>query len=356
MEMISIPEDVVTVMFNPGVGVERAMLELLEDGGGTPLEVVMLDPVVIAGGAVDELVSGNGLLGESEFVPVEPVDDGGGGMIPLPPVELAVKVLLATVRFALPKETVSTTVTTGTLRVGGISPLLPPLIVVAVEPAMTITVDPSETVSVVVGTGGMTPDKLVEFTVNVVPELVTTISVTYMLVKFAGEMRPLPPVEVKANVEPDVVVLRPRVVVLTSGHSGPGALGEGGMSPSVPVEMIVAVDPETTTTVEPTIVVAFPLGAGRLDEATAPVVGGIIPAPPVEVAVAVEKMVVISLLPEVVVAGTKLGPNSPPLPPFTMTLVEEPEIIVVVAPLMMVVISSEMMVLGNSVAGCCTTV
>jgi hypothetical protein len=127
MEMISMPEDVITVIFTTGVGVGRAVLELFDDGEGTPVE--------IAGGAV-ELVRGNGLRGESEFVPVEPTDDGEGGMIPLPPVEFAVKVLLAVVRLVFPNETVSTIVTIETLgvEVGGISPLPPPLIVVAVEP------------------------------------------------------------------------------------------------------------------------------------------------------------------------------------------------------------------------------
>jgi hypothetical protein len=224
---------------------------------------------------------------------------------------------------------------------------------------MTITVEPSETISVV-ATGGTTPDRLVEVTVKVVPELVTTTSVTNVLVKFAGGTRPLPPVELKAKSDPDVVVLRPSVVVvvvvLTRGPSGTGALGEGGMSPSVPVEMIVAVDPETVTTVELTKVEreTFPLGAGKLAEGTAPVVGGMTPESPVEVAVAVEKIVVISPLPVVVEAGTKLGPNSPP--PFTITLVEEPEMIVVVAPLMIVVTSSVMTVLGRLVSGCCTIV
>jgi hypothetical protein len=126
-ETISIPEDVVTVMFTTVVGVGRAMLELFDDGEGTPVE--------IAGGVV-ELVRGNGLRGASELVPVEPIDEGEGGMIPLPPVEFAVKVLLAVVRVVLPKETVSTIVTIETFGVelGGISPLPPPLIVVAVEP------------------------------------------------------------------------------------------------------------------------------------------------------------------------------------------------------------------------------
>jgi hypothetical protein len=226
---------------------------------------------------------------------------------------------------------------------------------------MTIKVEPSETISVVTG-GGTTPDKLVEVTVKVVPELVTTTSVTNVLVKFAGGIRPLPFVELKANSDPDVVVFRPSVVVvvvvLTRGPSGTGELGEGGISPSVPVEMIVAVDPETVTTVELTKVDTptdtFPLGTGRLAEGTAPVVGGMIPESPVEVAVAVEKIVVISPLPDVVEAGTKLGPNSPP--PFTMTLVEEPEMIVVVAPLMIVVTRLVMTVLGSSVAGCWTMV
>jgi hypothetical protein len=81
-----------------------------------------------------------------------------------------------------------------------------------------------------------------------------------------------------------------------------------------------------------------------------------IPAPPVEVAVAVEKNVVISPLPEVVVAGTKLVPGPSKPPPFTMILVELPEMIVVVAPLTIVVVASVAIVTGRAVGGCCTMV
>lgn len=200
-EIISTPEETVTVIFRPGVGVGRALLEIFEAGGGTtPDNVVVVVVVEASGGAVDELVSGNGLRGLSEFVPVEPVDDGGmipcppvefavklllptvkftlpsetvstrvtgalglgvgGGMMPSPPVEFAVMVLLATVKLTLPNETVSTIVTTDRLGVGGSSPLPPPLTVVAVDPETTIIVEPTDTISVLFNAteaGGTTP-------------------------------------------------------------------------------------------------------------------------------------------------------------------------------------------------------
>lgn len=83
MEMISIPEEVVTVMFNTGVSTGMALLEILTIGGG-----IMVDELVLK------------------------TADEEGGMTPSEPVEVAVAVLLATVRFTLPSETVSTTVTT----------------------------------------------------------------------------------------------------------------------------------------------------------------------------------------------------------------------------------------------------
>lgn len=105
------------------------------------------------------------------------------------------------------------------------------------------------------------------------------------------------------EVAPESEALTPRVVVVVVVlTSTSGALGEGGIIPSVSVETYVAVDPEMTMTVE--LVYTPPLGAGKLGVATAPVVGGMIPALPVDVAVAVEKNVVISPLPLVVVAGT----------------------------------------------------
>ncbi|RYE49993.1 MAG: hypothetical protein EOP21_04800, partial [Hyphomicrobiales bacterium] len=120
MDTISMPEDTDTVMFSPGVCVGRTVLETSEPGGGPTLVELVSDP---------------------------PVDDGGG-MKPSEPVEFAVAVLLPTVKFPLPDETVSTIVT-GPLGVGpgGITPFPPLLAVIAVEKDITMTVEPTDTVS-----------------------------------------------------------------------------------------------------------------------------------------------------------------------------------------------------------------
>ena len=168
---------------------------------------------------------------------------------------------------------------------------------------------------------------------------------------------PLPPVDLTVRMEPDVLRV---VVVADVVTSTPGALGEGGMTPPSPVETYVDFAPDTMISIELWITVTFalPMGvllrAGKLGVATAPIVGGTIPLSPVDFCVAAEKNVVNSPFSGVVDTGTKVGSNMPP--PFTMILVEEPEIIVVVAPLTIVVTSSVCIVTGNAVGGCCTFV
>jgi hypothetical protein len=217
-EMISTPEDVITVMFRPGVST-----------GSATLDVLIFRPGI----------------------------EEGGGMSPSDPVELAVAVLLATVKFALPTVTVSIKVT-GPVGVGtgGITPFPPSLIVVAVENDTINTVEPTDIVSMrptelVAGPGGTTPDRPVELIVYVDPELVTTISVTLLE---EGGMTPLSPVEDAVKVEPDSensAVPRVTVVVVVVLRTGTTGLGDGGNKPSPLVEVYVEVDPETTISIEP---------------------------------------------------------------------------------------------------------
>jgi hypothetical protein len=326
IETISMPEDVITVMFRVGVCMEvGALVDTFELGGGPTLDDVVL---------------------------VAPVEDGGG-INPSDPNELAVSVLLATEKFAFPKDTVSTIVTTPPLGVGlgGIRPFPPLLIVVALEPETVNNVEPPDTVTRstedVVGFDGIMPERPVELIVKVDPALVMTSGVpsvvvvvvvlrtgpgavggimpdrpvelatkvdpetvrvcapedTEMLVEFTktGGIAPLPPVESDTRVELDIetsVVLRVVVVVVVLG---PGTDEAGGMSPDRPVEMAVKVDPETVKVCAPEV-------AETLVELTKR--GGIAPLPPVESDTRVELDIETSVVLRVVVVVVVLGPGT----------------------------------------------
>jgi hypothetical protein len=256
MEIISTPEDVITWMLKPGVSVESALLEMFEAEVGTMLDKVVV-VVVVDGpdGAVDELVSGKGLRGASEFVPVEPVDCGG--TTPSPPVEFAAKVLLRTVKFTLPRETVSTIVTGPLgLGVGGGTMPSPP-----VEFAVTVLLPtvkfalPTETLSTIVtgaegvGVGGIIPSPPVEFAVAVLLAIVMftlpkeTVSTTVSTERLGvGGTSPLPLPLIVVAVEPEITI----IVEPTDTTSVLFKKTEaGGMTPLPSVEKYVEVPPDT---------------------------------------------------------------------------------------------------------------
>jgi hypothetical protein len=312
----------------------------------------LLDTFKLGGGpTLDDVVLG------------APVDDGGGINPPVPS-EVAVRVLLATEKFALPRETVSTMVTTPPLGVGlgGIRSIPPVLMVVPLEPDTVKIVDPDDTITTkaeeVEGLGGIMPERFVEMIVKVDPEVtgppsvvvvvvvlktgpvgvgginpdrpvelaadvdVDTVTVcapedTEMLVEFTktGGTKLLPPVESDIRVEPERVVVV--VVVL-----GPWADEAGGNSPPPPVEIAVKVDPETDT-------VCAPEDTEMRVELTK--TGGTKLLPPVESDIRVEPERVVVV---VVVLGPwadEAGGISPP-PPVEIAVKVDPETVKVDAP------------------------
>jgi hypothetical protein len=162
-------------------------------------------------------------------------------MSPSPPVELAVKVLLPIVKFALPTETVSTGLLA--MELGGISPLPPALLVVAVDPE-SVTV----TVTMTIGGGVAILSNAVELSVLDDAEIVTLLPAdgadTLEEPTDAGGIKPSPPVEPRVAVDPEVeksaLPALITVVVLKSlaiEPEGTDALGTGGIRPPFPVEV-----------------------------------------------------------------------------------------------------------------------
>jgi hypothetical protein len=238
-------------------------------------------------------------------------------------------------------------------------------LLVAVDPDSVKFEVPSDTVKRTCVEGVITPAIPVEVNVEFELEIVKTSNPDVAEIPVetidTGGIKPWLPSETSVSVDPEVencaLPALMMVVVLmyavTLGFDKVDALGDGGMSPPFPVDVKAEVAPEIVIMTELCIVEACPLTTGRSDPGTEPGVGGMMPLAPVEVCVAKEMNVICSPLPLVVVAATKLGPTLPP-PPITV-LVEDPVMYVVVEPLKMVV-TTVVLVNGAAVPGCCTTV
>jgi hypothetical protein len=171
----------------------------------------------------------------------------GGGMSPSPRLEFAVNVLLPIVKFALPKETVPITLT-GLLgvEIGGISPFPPSLRLVAVDPDRVKFAEPIDTVTITAVEGVITPADAVEINVPIDPETVKLLSPdearTFDEPIETGGIKPWLPVETNVLLDPeDEIKALPTltmVVVLTNWvklELGKlDALGDGGTSPPLP--------------------------------------------------------------------------------------------------------------------------
>jgi hypothetical protein len=145
----------------------------------------------------------------------------------------------------------------------------------------------------------------------------------------------------------------PAITVLLVSITGPlvNVPGEGGMTPSSPVEKKVEVPPETVTWAEPSMTEKLPLEGLALSAADENAVGVMMPFCATEVRVSAEVKV---KDPSVVDAGTEVGGITPSSP--TMIRVDDPDMIVVVTPLIIVVTSAVVMGTGTAVEGCCITV
>jgi hypothetical protein len=155
----------------------------------------------------------------------------GGGKSPSPPVEPAMKVLLPTVKFALPNETV--------VGLGGISPLPAMLLLVAVDP--DCVKGPTVTVTTTNDGGGAMPSEAVETSVLVDAEIVKLLpsdgAGTLDELTDAGGNKPSPPVEAPVAVDPEVEKSALPALMMVVVLEITEALGTGGMTPPFPVEV-----------------------------------------------------------------------------------------------------------------------
>lgn len=280
--LVKAPEDTVAL----GVAEEPAgLVTLAEDGGTTPESPVRVDTAVPP---------------ENEKLPTPPVENtlacgvlAAGGITPLAPVELVVRVLMPTVALADPEDT-NTEAAVGALMV-----LLPSDggMLTEVEEMLRVVV-----VVLVISTTGIE-----EFTVRTTTPLVAGGETLVMdrlpergVLLGNGERG----ASVSENVLMEDVTLRLVVGEPLGARLETFPVGLGGITPPPPVELNVAVEPDVLKAALPPVVL---LAKGARGMELTPRVGVTTPLPPVEFVVNVADEKVRFAAPELTVTPVEFA-------------------------------------------------